>query len=868
MESTEPAPIDPLSEQKIAVAKFATMDNFELSQKESVEDANPPTTSATAADEHKTDEEQSSLENQPADGNVEEDGRAADETIDLLNDSNDDFTQTEQPEHLPTVPTAASDDMGESQDKTVQQSTVDELKIVENAMEVVETDVDAVVEKPVEDVEAEENSAKEIADEKLAVVVETDDSVEMVEIDVDRNAVVAENNSMLEAVEAVEKSVEAVVNVDRNAGVVKSADVVETDVDHKAVVEEDNSIEIIEDDAVVAVEKSAEVYGSNVDRVTEKSVEVIKSDVDRNAVVAEENLAEIIVDDAVVAIEKSVEVVKTGVDCIDAVEKSVEVMETDVDREIAEENSVKIDETDRNAVVAVEMSVEEEAADLPTESTVEASVTIENLVIDESANVLEESTGKSPEDDKPTKSSEIVEIDDLDSPPAEKIQQEVAANAPTQNVEPMDTDETLQPPPEKPKPADDDDVMVVIDSDEEKDNVKQQINAASDKTDVVQPFQKTTEILKEIEKAVASISDKLGTTVELVPISAATKQAIAETPSVEIVPVVTQSPAAENNDVIMLDDDDDDGQIVSKEKPLVEQPAPIAAPPTLPLPPPPLPQTPPPLSLPKAVPSKVPAAATTTTAATTRECVNFACGQKSTEFFRASNMILSHFKATKKITKWQYVCADCNEEAIVRYEQLTNVLLAQQPILLEQMPNHADHVEILDSSDEEETAATGTTERSKKIKKRFDETLELDVVNAFKADFETVLAETLANINIDQQMSWSRQILDHKIDKNAAASKEISADLRDLQRMADSMYKKLYQTTSFIIEDLPPLDLNTMHHMQVAGPTYPPFDKVEFAPIDTNSLYYCVRQKLLSPWVPSKVTEIIDAADVSFVGFY
>lgn len=102
--------------------------------------------------------------------------------------------------------------------------------------------------------------------------------------------------------------------------------------------------------------------------------------------------------------------------------------------------------------------------------------------------------------------------------------------------------------------------------------------------------------------------------------------------------------------------------------------------------------------------------------------------------------------------------------------------------------------------------------------------------------------------------------------KNEATSDDIDVKIKSLQKLSDSMYEKLYKSSGFLVEDLPPFDLNENKQFHIYGPTYPPHGEVVYAPVDTNSLYYAVRATLLTAWIPCKVTERVSASveEVSF----
>lgn len=233
------------------------------------------------------------------------------------------------------------------------------------------------------------------------------------------------------------------------------------------------------------------------------------------------------------------------------------------------------------------------------------------------------------------------------------------------------------------------------------------------------------------------------------------------------------------------------------------------------------------------------------------ECINFECDKRPTSFIEAQSFILSHFKVPAKVSRVQYVCDGCYEDALVKYEELYGSLIAKQPLLMNYSSKRPDLVEILDSSDEEDSSTISKTCKSDPL---------LDSVrNMFLNEFDSALKAVADRVQIDQQLSWANSILQKQIDANKKASDEIANEMREMQRMADNMYSRLYRTANYVIEELPPLDLNTNKPMQLAGPTYPPFGEIVYPPVDTLTMYYSVRQKLLAPWIPSKMSEPMEA---------
>ncbi|XP_037048662.1 histone-lysine N-methyltransferase eggless-like isoform X2 [Bradysia coprophila] len=237
-----------------------------------------------------------------------------------------------------------------------------------------------------------------------------------------------------------------------------------------------------------------------------------------------------------------------------------------------------------------------------------------------------------------------------------------------------------------------------------------------------------------------------------------------------------------------------------------------------------------------------------------RECINFDCkSKKSVEFYKAPLLALSHFNVPRKVNRAQFICQNCFDVSVNDYERMGVALVNQQPLLLEEVPVRPEVVEILDS--EEEDNGGGSSKYVDDIKP-----LSLDTLTLLEDHFEDVLKEAFNRINIAQQMAWTDQILNHKIDKNETKTEELELQVKSMQKLADSMYDKLYKNTNFVIEELPPFDLNENKQLHMYGPNYPPQGELIYPPVDMNSLYYAVRAKLLTTWIPCKVTERVDAS--------
>lgn len=231
-----------------------------------------------------------------------------------------------------------------------------------------------------------------------------------------------------------------------------------------------------------------------------------------------------------------------------------------------------------------------------------------------------------------------------------------------------------------------------------------------------------------------------------------------------------------------------------------------------------------------------------------KDCVNFGCPKRSAEYFEAPLFIQSHYHANKKL-KSLHVCAECYDAACERYEELCGALEDQQPLLLIEIPRPPELVEILDSSDEESDTKPVVRNHEKGD---FDQ----DTLDLIENDLEDILSNTLKKVNIDQQMKWNLQILQHRFQSQEQETNDLQSDFRNLQKIADEMHTALYKSTNIFIEEQPSWDSMTGKEVQLASSTYPPHGVYIPPKIDQFSLYYAVRQKVLSAWVPCKIIEM------------
>lgn len=240
---------------------------------------------------------------------------------------------------------------------------------------------------------------------------------------------------------------------------------------------------------------------------------------------------------------------------------------------------------------------------------------------------------------------------------------------------------------------------------------------------------------------------------------------------------------------------------------------------------------------------------------TNKDCINYDCSRKCKTFFICPVFILNFFTIPKKPKKLQFVCEECYDQAVASFEELCGSLEDHQPLLWQKLPNRVEHVDICDSDEEEQESD-----------KRYMTAEELKLLSD---KFEDSLAETLARVNITQQMKWTEQIIRKKINANEAESNKIAPELKRMQKLADEMYHSLYNTCEARFTDLEPLDLNNETQINskpiIVPPKIPISGPVIRESIKIGETYYAVRQKFLSAWTLCEVMDTMDGdTSVSF----
>lgn len=235
----------------------------------------------------------------------------------------------------------------------------------------------------------------------------------------------------------------------------------------------------------------------------------------------------------------------------------------------------------------------------------------------------------------------------------------------------------------------------------------------------------------------------------------------------------------------------------------------------------------------------------------TKECLNIECSHKSREFYKAPEFILSHFHIAKK-QKTLYICDDCFEIALIKYEEMCASLANKEPLYKAKVEHRPDLVEILDSSDEDDGNDTNPTDT--------ETSFNVETLAMIENNLEDVIIKSMERFNINQQMDENRKILHKQFDTQYNESSKLLLDLKDLQKLADKIYQETYSGSSAIVEEMSSWDSTTGKPLQIANATYPPVGDFVHAEIDMNLAYYTVRTKLIASWVPCRITESIKGA--------
>ncbi|XP_054737558.1 histone-lysine N-methyltransferase eggless isoform X1 [Anastrepha obliqua] len=241
-----------------------------------------------------------------------------------------------------------------------------------------------------------------------------------------------------------------------------------------------------------------------------------------------------------------------------------------------------------------------------------------------------------------------------------------------------------------------------------------------------------------------------------------------------------------------------------------------------------------------------------------QECINHDCPHNHKQFFLAPQFALSHFKVKKRRTQKQYVCTECYDSALDVYEDYCSILKTKQPLLLKNITVQGpEFVEITDSSEDEEEAHTTT---QTPITKSSFSKVDLDLI---KAELESSIKNVLENLEIQNQLTWSKTILTTRARRLEEESNLNDELLRSLQRKADQMYSSLYQCPKIRLRQFQPLDLNTgLPYTFPEVTPCPPTGEIMRPSIEINQIYYAVKNKAIASWVPCKVVEQVEPSVV------
>ncbi|XP_034105624.1 histone-lysine N-methyltransferase eggless [Drosophila albomicans] len=231
-----------------------------------------------------------------------------------------------------------------------------------------------------------------------------------------------------------------------------------------------------------------------------------------------------------------------------------------------------------------------------------------------------------------------------------------------------------------------------------------------------------------------------------------------------------------------------------------------------------------------------------------KDCLNCNCQKMHKQYVLASLAALNYYRVPRKAHKRQYICMSCHDTAMDVYEDYAGHLLAKQPLLLRDFKqDHAEYV-ALDSSDEEE---------SEDVPKKAE--FSANDLQLIENELEDAIKTVVSKVNLEDQMTWSKTILQSKTERMGRELELANEELSNLQHMADKMHFALYNHCQVVHKHMPPLDLyqNLSDYVQV-----PPAGEIERPPIQINETYYAVKNKAIASWVSVKVIEFTESTTV------
>lgn len=146
-------------------------------------------------------------------------------------------------------------------------------------------------------------------------------------------------------------------------------------------------------------------------------------------------------------------------------------------------------------------------------------------------------------------------------------------------------------------------------------------------------------------------------------------------------------------------------------------------------------------------------------------------------------------------------------------------------------------------------------------------------------ELEDAIKTVIDRVDLDDQMAWSKSILQAKSQRISREIELANDELSRLQNMADKMHFALYSSCQVVHKHLPPLDLYQNMSDYVVGVTdhkrkrrlltslitlqqVPPAGEIERPPIQLNETYYAVKNKAIASWVSVKVIEFTESTTV------
>ncbi|XP_037949862.1 histone-lysine N-methyltransferase eggless [Teleopsis dalmanni] len=132
-----------------------------------------------------------------------------------------------------------------------------------------------------------------------------------------------------------------------------------------------------------------------------------------------------------------------------------------------------------------------------------------------------------------------------------------------------------------------------------------------------------------------------------------------------------------------------------------------------------------------------------------------------------------------------------------------------------------------------------------------------NVIDTVENELCNIIKKTLNGFEIQNQLTWTRSILEARFKRIADESKLIGAELRELQDKTNNMYRSLYSTPKVKLREMPPIHLNTEGEYVNAEMEIPVGELVRH-PVQINGTYYAVKNKAIASWVPCKIIEQVD----------